>query len=54
MAAMGKGIELKGHKKKKANANVDRERENRLWEHYEQNVLQLCGELGGAANQQNF
>ena len=26
VAAMGKGIELKGHKKKKANANVDRER----------------------------
>ena len=25
---MGKGIELKGHKKKKANANVDRERES--------------------------
>ena len=25
---MGKGIELKGHKKKKANTNADRERES--------------------------
>ena len=28
VAAVGKGIELKGHKKKKANSNVDTERES--------------------------
>ena len=28
VAAVGKGIELKGHKKKKANTNVDKERES--------------------------
>ena len=57
--AMGKErIEKKEKKKKKANTNVERERErereSHLWEHYEQNVLQLCGKLGGTANQQIF
>ena len=46
---MGKGKELRGQKKKKANANLDKERVT-----CESTESKMCGGLGGATNQQNF
>ena len=50
---MGKGIELKGHKKKKANANVDTERESPM-RVLRTKCFAIVWELGGVTNQQNF
>ena len=46
---MGKGKELRGQKKKKAYANLDKERVT-----CESTESKMCGGLGGAENQQNF
>ena len=50
---MRKGKELKGQKKKKANANVDRERESPM-RALRAKCSAIVWELGGVTNQQNF